>query len=126
MRRHDLRTVQGASATITELGRELDRQFESERRSAERIRLLRETTNQITRVANDAVHAYRRATRAVTAELAKPGGDAAAANEMRTLLTEARRDVLRVLDAARQRYPWTDETVPPSVAGPGEATNPTA
>jgi hypothetical protein len=113
MRRHDLRIVQRASATILELGGELDRQLESERRSSERMRLLRETTNRITRVANDAVQAYQRAARAVTVELAKPGGNAAAANEMRTLLTDARREILGALDAAQRRYPWSDEMPPP-------------
>lgn len=112
MRTHDLRIVQRAGASITELGRDLDRQLASERRPEERLRMLRETTNRITRTANDAVHAYRRASRAIDVELAKPDGDGDAAREMRTLLNDARAEVLRVLETASARYP--DPTEPPA------------
>ena len=67
--------------------------------------MLRETTNRITRTANDAVHAYRRASRAIEVELAKPDGDADAAHEMRTRLNDARSEVLRVIETASARYP---------------------
>lgn len=111
MRTHDLRTVQRASAIITELGRDLDRQLASERRPEERLRMLRETTNRITRTANDAVHAYRRASRAIDVELAKPDGDGDAAREMRTHLNDARANVLRVLELASARYPDPPESI---------------
>lgn len=109
MRTHDLRMVQRASVIITELGRDLDRQLTVERRPEERLRMLRETTNRITRTANDAVHAYRRASRAVDIELAKANGDTAAAREMRIRLNDARAEVLRVLEIAGGRYPAPDE-----------------
>lgn len=77
--------------------------------------MLRETTNHITRAANDAIQAYQRANRAVTAELAKPHGDVLAAREMHSRLQRARRDVLRALDVARRRYPPVDD---PATGGP--------
>jgi hypothetical protein len=103
-----VRVVQRASASIEDLGADLDRQLERERRPAERMRMLRETTNQITRVANDAAHAYRRASRAVSTELAKPNPNIAAARQTRAILDAGRSDLLRVLEVARRRYPWTD------------------
>lgn len=109
MRTHDLRVVQRASAVITDLGRELDRQLASERRPAERLRMLRETTNRITRTANDAVHAYQRASRAIDVELARAGGDKTAAREMRVRLNDARSEILRVLEVAGERYPTSDD-----------------
>lgn len=72
--------------------------------------MLRETTNRITRTANDAVHAYRRASRAIEIELAKPNGDGDAAREMRGLLNDARGEVLRVLEIAGGRYSTSNET----------------
>lgn len=71
--------------------------------------MLRETTNRIIRTANDAVHAYRRAIRAVDIERARPDADVAAANEMHAHLDAARLEVLRVLELAKKRYPWADE-----------------
>lgn len=103
-----MRVVQRASAYIEDLGAELDRQLEREQRPAERMRMLRETTTRITRVANDAAHAYQRASRAVSTELAKPNPNVAAAHQMRAILDAGRSDILRVLDVARRRYPWTD------------------
>lgn len=106
MQLKELRVVQRAGAMITELGVELDRQLAIEARPAERLRLLRETTNRITRIANDAVYAYARASRAVTVEQGRQNGNLAAANEMRGLLDAARVDILDVLAVARRRYPW--------------------
>ena len=111
MRRKDLRVVQHASLLITDLGTDLDRQLADEQRPAERLRMLRETTNRIVRAANDAVNAYARASRAVNAERARPHGNIAAADEMRILLDAARLDVLGVLEIASQRYPSLKESV---------------
>jgi hypothetical protein len=91
---------------IAELGSDLDRQLLAEARPSERLRMLRETTNRITRAANDAVHAYRRASRAVADELKRPAGDARAAAELQTHLHAARTEVLRVLALAQTLYPW--------------------
>lgn len=113
----DVRVVQRASAYIEDLGAELDRQLEREQRPSERMRMLRETTTRITRVANDAAHAYQRASRAVSTELAKPNPNVAAAHQMRAILDAGRSDILRVLDVARRRYPWTDTDADTAGAG---------
>jgi putative heme degradation protein len=104
-RQKDLGEVQQASATILELGAALDARLLKEHRPAERMRLLRETTNRITRTANDAIQAYSRASRAVTAELARPNTNSAAAKQMRRRLDAARREVLAALQIASRRYP---------------------
>jgi hypothetical protein len=109
LRTNDLAIVQRASAVITELGRDLDSQLAAEPRPTERMRMLRETTNRITRTANDAIQAYRRASRAVAAELERPKANHAAASDMSVRLEAARREMLRVLEVAGSRYPWTDE-----------------
>jgi hypothetical protein len=101
----DILLVQHASRMIAELGLELDRQLADERRPAERLRMLRETTNRITRVANDAVQAYRRTSRALHAELERPDADHDVANALRAKLETGRRDVLNALEAAQARYP---------------------
>lgn len=105
VRAADLRVLQRASASIRELGAELDARLDREARPHERLRLLRETTYRITRTANDAVLAYQRASRAVVAELARPNADEAAALAVRTELHAARAELLAVLDVAAQRYP---------------------
>jgi hypothetical protein len=108
LRSSDVEAVQHASVLIAELGSALDAALTDERRPGERMRMLRETTNRITRTANDAVQAYRRVSQAVQAETARPDGDPAAAAGLRRRLDAARDDLLKALDAARQRYPWTD------------------
>ncbi len=104
-RTDDILLVQRTSRMIAEFGAELDRQLAKERRPAERLRMLRETTNRITRAANDAVHAYQRTSRALRAELERPDADHDAANAVRARLEAARRDVLEALETARARYP---------------------
>lgn len=104
LRRSDLEVVEAASAAITDLGRELDRQLAQERRPSERMRMLREATNRITRTANDAVQAYRRASRAIRNELERADANVEAAERMRTRLDEARANVLRALSVANERY----------------------
>jgi chromosome segregation ATPase len=120
LRKNDLDLVQGASAAIADLGAELDRSLAREKRAAERLRMLRETTNRITRTANDAVHAYRRASRAIKTELERPDANVAAAEEMRRRLDEARAEVLRALEVAQERYPQgTDDVARPGDSSPG-------
>jgi histone H3/H4 len=105
LRARDITTVQGAAALIDDLGADLDRNLQHELRPAERLRLLRETTNRITRVANDAIQAYQRASRAAASELTKPRGNVAAAMEARVILDAGRSEILRALTAAQRRYP---------------------
>ncbi len=112
LRKNDLDLVQGASAAIADLGAELDRSLAREKRESERLRMLRETTNRITRTANDAVHAYRRASRAIKTELERPDANVAAAKEMRRRLDKARAEVLRALEVAQERYPQVTEDGP--------------
>jgi hypothetical protein len=115
MRRADVVLVQRASAEIESLGADLDRRLQREARPAERLRMIRETTNQITRLANDAIHAYGRASRAVRAEEQRPESDQMAAREMRARLDEARADMLAVLEVAGRRYKSAEiESSPPT------------
>ena len=111
-RSNDVELVERAGPFITELGTALDRQLLSEQRPGERMRMLRETTNRITRAANDAIHAYRRAQRAMALELEKPDADTTAVAAMRQHLSSARVDLLRALDSASRRYPWSQPANP--------------
>lgn len=104
----DTQHVERAAAMIVELGSDLDRRLQRETRPAERMRLLREATNRITRTANDAVQAYRRARRSLDAELRRPSADVEAMNRLGERLTTARADVLQALEAANARYPQAD------------------
>jgi hypothetical protein len=79
-------------------------------------------TNQITRAANDAIHAYRRAQAAVHAELQMPGGDRKQAQRIQLLLDGGRADILRVLEVTSRRYSWADPW--PSDEGRTEAVRP--
>ena len=114
MRRADVVLVQRASGEITTLGADLDRRLQGEARPSERLRMIRETTNQITRLANDAIHAYGRASRAVKAEEQRPDSDKVAAREMRTRLDEARAAMLAVLEVASRRYQSAESESPPT------------
>jgi hypothetical protein len=100
-----VRKVEKASSEILELGVELDLELTAEARPAERLRLLRATTNRITRTANEAIEAYRRAQAAASREKLKPGADAAWLDELMRRLAAARAELLRVLAIAAQRYP---------------------
>lgn len=104
----DLSVVQRSGALIIDLDAELDRLLVKEQRSTERLRLLRERTNRITRAANDAVHAYRRASRVVHLELKRPDGDIEAATATLERLDQARRGVLDALEVAQRHYPAAD------------------
>jgi hypothetical protein len=103
-REPDLVLIQETPAAIADLTAILDRRLAAEQRPDERLRMLRETTNQITRTANDAIQAYRRTKAAVAAELKMPNGDWAHANRLSVQLTAARADVLTALEQTSHRY----------------------
>ena len=105
-RRADIRVVQDASVAITELRETLDKRLLSEHRESERLRMLRETTNQVTRTANDAIQAYVRLRSALSTEIERPEGDHEAAIEMQGLLREARAEVLKAIETMNERYAW--------------------
>ncbi len=105
-RRADMDLVRDASGSIAELSASLDRQLGSEERPGERMRMLRETTNQVTRIANDAVQAYGRVRSTITSELDRPEGDRPGARQMQSDLSRSRADVLRALEAMKERYAW--------------------
>lgn len=125
LRRNDLEIVESASTTIADLGVELDRHLAKERRPSERMRMLREATNRITRTANDAVHAYRRASRAIKTELERPDAAVETAELMRTRLDDARAKVLRALAVANERYPSVaSEASAEALPAPAEDSTP--
>lgn len=103
-REPDLEFIRATPAAIADLTATLDRRLATERRPEERMRMLRETTNQITRTANDAIQAYRRTKAAVVAELKMPNGDWAHAKRLDLQLASARLDVLAALEATSHRY----------------------
>jgi hypothetical protein len=109
----DLQLIQGTPESIAEFTRTLDQRLAQEQRPEERMRMLREATNQITRRANDAIQAYRRARSSVDAELAMADGDWEHARRMSDDLDAARLDVLAALETANRRYA-TD----PAASGP--------
>jgi len=117
----DTQHVERAAAMIVELGSDLDRRLAEESRPSERVRLLRETTNRITRTANDAVQAYRRARRSLDAELRRPSADVEAVTRLGERLTAARANVLTALEAANARYPQAE--VPTEAAGSTDQSN---
>ena len=103
----DLRILERATAHIDELNQALDRQLAAETIAAERMRLLREATNRITRSANDGIQAYRRAVRALRTEDDRSGGVATEESRlMNAKLSAARQELLRALAETSQRYPW--------------------
>jgi hypothetical protein len=104
----DLLVIQRATQLIQDLGADLDRRLTRETRPTERMRMLRETTNRITRSANDAIHAYGRARKAVAVQLDRSDGRAEEALAMRDRLRSARLELLRALSDANHRYPWAD------------------
>jgi chromosome segregation ATPase len=104
-REPDLALLQRAPAAIADVTATLDRRLADEERPGERLRMLREATNQVTRSANDAIQAYRRARAAVNAELDAPTGDHAHARRMSAQLDAARQDLLAALEQTSHRYP---------------------
>ncbi len=120
----DVLLIERASALIEELGTELDTQLRAEGRAGERLRLLRETTNRITRTANDAIHAYGRARRAIDAAIERDDANRADAVAMRRRLQVARKQLLGTLAVASERYPSSDDPVadPTPSVGVDDAT----
>ena len=116
----DLLVIQRACQLIDDLGGELDRRLAAETRPAERMRMLRETTNRITRTANDAIQAYGRARRAVDVQIARTDDQADGALATLDRLRAARLDLLRALEHASHRYP----PAPGGEAQPSAATGP--
>lgn len=110
-REPDLLLIQRTPESIAEFTRTLDQRLAQEERPEERLRMLREATNQITRRANDAIQAYRRARASVDAELEMPNGDWDHARRMSKDLDAARQEMLIALETASRRYP-TDTTLP--------------
>lgn len=103
----DLRILERATAHIDELNQALDRQLAAESIAGERMRLLREATNRITREANDGIQAYRRAVRALKTEDDRAGGIVTEESRlMNAKLGAARQELLRALAETSQRYPW--------------------
>ncbi len=86
----------------------LDRQLASEGRSEEQLRHLRHATGQITRSANDGIHAYRRALVAIKQETEREDADPAEVERTSELLRAARARMLAALDIAGRRYPWAN------------------
>jgi hypothetical protein len=119
----DLRLIQRASDRIAEINTSLDLAVAAERSEAERMRLLREATNQIVRLANDSAQAYRRATRAIKLDIDAGRGTSGDHERMRLLLQSARAALLAELEAASRRYPWAD---PWGAAADETASSPTS
>ena len=127
----DLRVIRHATTRIEELSAQLDGELARELRPEEQLRLLRQTTSQITRTANDAIQAYRRLTEGLRAESERGDTDPAEAARTGQAIADARSEMLNALEVASRRYPWAkpwrpDETgdVPeealPDVKRPGE------
>ncbi|MDQ4035030.1 MAG: hypothetical protein M3153_03795 [Chloroflexota bacterium] len=102
----DLRAIRRATTRIEELSAALDRQLVREARPEEQLRLLRQTTSQITRTANDAIQAYRRVTEGLRVESERDDTDPSEAARLSEALSEARTEMLHALEVASQRYPW--------------------
>lgn len=103
-RHRDLQLVQRASTTIVEIETSLNWLLVREVRPAERLRMLREATNRITRTANDAIQAYRRVKPALAIEMERPDGNTDRARSMLHLLHAARSEMLATLEDASRHY----------------------
>jgi hypothetical protein len=102
----DLRAIRRATTRIEELTAALDGELLRETRPEERLRLLRQTTSQITRTANDAIQAYRRVTEGLRAEGERSDTDPAEVARMSEALALARTEMMTALGVASERYPW--------------------
>ena len=121
-----MRAVERAAASVIEMNDSLDRLLATEQRPSERLRMLRETTNQITRAANDAIQAYRRARAAVDAELAMATGAHEQAEQMRLSLVTGRAALLAALQETSHRYAWSAPWPPAAETGTETETEPDA
>ena len=113
--------MDGAARRIEEQTAILDRQIAAELRTEEQLRHLRHATRQITRSANDGVHAYRRALVAIRQESERDDSDAVEVERTSEHLRTARARMLAALDVAGRRYPWADAeggepVVPPELS----------
>lgn len=115
----DLRAIRHATTRIEELSAALDRELVRETRPEEQLRLLRQTTGQITRTANDAIQAYRRVTEGLRAESERSDTDPAEAARTSQALSDARAEMLAALEVASLRYPWAKPWRPPDPDGDG-------
>lgn len=102
----DLRAIRHATTRIEELSAQLDQELLRESRPDEQLRLLRQTTSQITRTANDAIQAYRRLTEGLRVESERGDTDPAEATRMGQAIADARSEMLTALEVASRRYPW--------------------
>ena len=112
----DLRLIERACERIAEINASLDVAAAGARSDAERMRQLREATNQIVRLANDAAQAYRRAMRGLKLDVEASRGSEDDRERTRVLLQTARASLLAVLERASHRYPWAEPWEGP--AGP--------
>ena len=118
----DLLLLQRASEAIAEFGQQLDSALASEARPAERLRMVREATNRITRTANDAIDAYRRAQRTLETQASRGGTSEEAVAGVRDRLSAARLELLAALEHARLRYPATPGDAPATPTVPARRT----
>lgn len=102
----DLRAIRHATSRIEELSAQLDQELAREARPDEQLRLLRQTTSQITRTANDAIQAYRRLTEGLRVESERGDTDPAEAARTGKAIADARSEMLSALEVASRRYPW--------------------
>jgi hypothetical protein len=102
----DLRAIRHATTRIEELSAQLDQELLRESRPDEQLRLLRQTTSQITRTANDAIQAYRRLTEGLRVESERGDTDPAEAARTGQAIADARSEMLTALEVASRRYPW--------------------
>ena len=102
----DLRAIRHATTRIEELSAQLDLELARELRPEEQLRLLRQTTSQITRTANDAIQAYRRLTEGLRAESERGDTDQAEAVRTGQAIADARSEMLNAPEVASRRYPW--------------------
>jgi hypothetical protein len=103
-RHRDLQLVQRATPAINEIRTSLNWLLVREMRAAERLRMLREATNRITRTANDAIQAYRRVKATLAVEIERPDGNRDRARSMLGQLHAARSEMLATLEEASRQY----------------------
>jgi hypothetical protein len=105
----DLRLIQRACERIGEISASLDVAVVAARSDAERMRLLREATNQIVRHANDSAQAYGRAIRGLRLDVEAGRGLEDERERMRGLLQTARASLLAQLGRPVGRTDPPDE-----------------
>lgn len=104
----DIRAIRQATKRIQELSTILDGQMLGDDRPDEQLRHLRQATGQITRTANDAIHAYRRVSNALRAEGDLADADVDEIERTTQILASARAEMVNALEVAGRRYPWAE------------------